>query len=240
VYEVKNDELWLEGKKLGTTDTIYVDGRQDIAGHIKQSRRKKISVARLPEGDYVMVTPSGLTVGIEEKKSDDLEASLRNRRLQRQLRGLEEVVNIPLLGLRFDYEDTFCPPWWQLGRTNLSVEILKWSLRGGIVLLPSDPDRLLMTLWRIRNILQPGQHLFSIVAGTDKKPKGRSPFHRAVQRMVEGVGPATARKLNVHYAGSLKKFLLDTDEGWKKAGMNTAQRRALGGLLNEDKCNSTG
>ena len=50
MYEVKNDELWLEGKKLGTTDTIYVDGRQDIAGHIKQSRRKKISVARLPEG----------------------------------------------------------------------------------------------------------------------------------------------------------------------------------------------
>ena len=112
MYEVKNDELWLEEKKLGKIDTIYVDGRQDIAGYIKQSRRQKISVAQLTEGDYVMVTPSGLTVGIEEKKPADLAGSLRSRRLQRQLRRLEKAVDIPLLGLRFMARGGFTPEWW--------------------------------------------------------------------------------------------------------------------------------
>ena len=102
MYRVEEGELYHDEKKLGSSDAIYVDGRQDIAGFIRRSDWDSVSVTQLPEGDYVMVTPSGLTVGIEEKKSDDLEASLRNRRLQRQLRSLEEMVNIPLLGLRFD------------------------------------------------------------------------------------------------------------------------------------------
>jgi len=236
VYEVKNDELWLGEKKLGTTDTIFVDGRQDIVGYIKQSRRKKISVAQLPEGDYVMVTPSGLTVGIEEKKPSDLAGSLRTRRLQRQLRRLEKAVDIPLLGLRFMARGGFTPKWWQFGSLSMPIELLKWSLRGGIVLLPYGEDNLIKTLRRVRNILQPGRHLFSIVAGSDQKVTGNTGFNRAVQRMIEGVGPSTASKIEEHYKGSIKDLLFDDEEGWVKAGLNVRQKANLEELLNENEC----
>ena len=236
MYEVKNDELWLEGKSLGSTDTIFVDGRQDVAGYIKQSRRKKISVVRLPEGDYVMVTPSGLTVGIEEKKPSDLAGSLRTRRLQRQLRRLEKAVDIPLLGLRFMARGGFPPKWWQFGSLSMPIELLKWSLRGGIVLLPYGEDNLIKTLRRVRNILQPGRHLFSIVAGSDQKVTGSTGFNRAVQRMIEGVGPSTASKIEEHYKGSIKDLLFDDEEGWVKAGLNVRQKANLEELLNENEC----
>ena len=234
MYEAKNGELWLGEKKLGTADTIFVDGRQDIAGYIKQSRRKKISVAQLPEGDYVMVTPSGLTVGIEEKKPSDLAGSLRTRRLQRQLRRLEKVVDVPLLGLRFMARGGFTPKWWQFGSLSMPVELLKWSLRGGIVLLPSDEDFLIRTLSRVRNILQPGRHLFSIVAGTDQKVTGSSGFNRAVQRMIEGGGPSTADKVEDYYNKNIRALLFDNEEGWAKAGLNVRQRTNLEELLNEN------
>ena len=235
MYEAKNGELWLGEKKLGTADTIFVDGRQDIAGYIKQSRRKKISVAQLPEGDYVMVTPSGLTVGIEEKKPSDLAGSLRTRLLQRQLRRLEKVVDVPLLGLRFMARGGFTPKWWQFGSLSMPVELLKWSLRGGIVLLPYGEDNLIKTLRRVRNILQPGRHLFSIVAGSDQKVTGKTGFNRAVQRMIEGVGPSTASKLEEHYDGDIKSLLFDNEEGWTKAGLNVRQKANLEELLDENK-----
>ena len=235
MYEAKNGELWLGEKKLGTADTIFVDGRQDIAGYIKQSRRKKISVAQLPEGDYVMVTPSGLTVGIEEKKPSDLAGSLRTRRLQRQLRRLEKAVDVPLLGLRFMARGGFTPKWWQFGSLSMPVELLKWSLRGGIVLLPHGEDNLIKTLRRVRNILQPGRHLFSIVAGSDQKVTGNTGFNRAVQRMIEGVGPSTASKLEEHYDGDIKSLLFDNEEGWAEAGLNVRQKANLEELLDENK-----
>ena len=237
MYEAKNGELWLGEKKLGTADTIFVDGRQDIAGYIKQRGRKKISVAQLPEGEYVMVTPSGLTVGIEEKKPSDLAGSLRTRRLQRQLRRLEKVVDVPLLGLRFMARGGFTPKWWQFGSLSMPVELLKWSLRGGIVLLPHGEDNLIKTLRRVRNILQPGRHLFSIVAGSDQKVTGKTGFNRAVQRMIEGVGPSTASKLEEHYDGDIKSLLFDNEEGWAEAGLNVRQKANLEELLDENKCN---
>ena len=236
MYEVKHDELWLGEKKLWPTATIFVDGRQDIAGYIKQSRRKKISVAQLPEGDYVMVTPSGLTVGIEEKKPSDLAGSLRTRRLQRQLRRLEKAVDVPLLGLRFMARGGFTPKWWQFGSLSMPIELLKWSLRGGIVLLPHGEDNLIKTLRRVRNILQPGRHLFSIVAGSDQKVTGSTGFNRAVQRMIEGVGPSTASKIEEHYKGSIRDLLFDDEEGWAKAGLNVRQKANLEELLNENEC----
>ena len=237
MYEVKNDELYSGRKKLGSSKSIYEDGRQDVAGYIKQSRRQKISVARLPEGDYVMVTPSGLTVGIEEKKPSDLAGSLRTRRLQRQLRRLEKVVDVPLLGLRFMARGGFTPKWWQFGSLSMPVELLKWSLRGGIVLLPHGEDNLIKTLRRVRNILQPGRHLFSIVAGSDQKVTGNTGFNRAVQRMIEGVGPSTASKLEEHYDGDIKSLLFDNEEGWAEAGLNVRQKANLEELLDENNCN---
>ena len=120
------------------------------------------------------------------------------------------------------------------------MELLKWSLRGGILLLPHQEDKVLSTLRRARNILQPGRHLFTIVSGSDKKIKGESRFKRAVQRMIEGVGPSAADKLSAYYEDDIKKLLYDNEEGWHKAGLNIAQRAALGELTNENKCNGTG
>ena len=94
MYTVKEGSLYMGARKLGDKETIYVDGHQDVAGYVKRSSSKGYSVVQLKEGDYIMVTPSGLTVGIEEKKPSDLSNSIRNRRIQRQLRTLEGMVDI--------------------------------------------------------------------------------------------------------------------------------------------------
>ena len=121
LYEVRNNILYNGKSELGADDVIYVDGRQDVAESLRKGNRKKVSIAKLPEGDYVMVTPAGLTVGIEEKKANDLASSLRSRRLQRQLRRLEKAVDIPLLGLRFNGRGGFRPVWWQLKTLSLPM-----------------------------------------------------------------------------------------------------------------------
>ena len=248
MYTVKEGSLYMGARKLGDKETIYVDGHQDVAGYVKRSSSKGYSVVQLKEGDYIMVTTSGLTVGIEEKKPSDLSNSIRNRRIQRQLRTLEGMVDIPLLGLRFVNDinqpygapDYFAAQWWQLNNLNFSVEMLKWSLRGGIVLLPSHSYDVLTTLKRIRNILQPGQHLLSIVSGSDQKKRvvEANPFRKLVRRLIDGVGPAAAEKLDDYYGGNAKKLLNDDAEGWKDAGLHVGQRGALEELLNGCRTNS--
>ena len=237
MYKVEGGELHYKGKSLGSKDEIYVDGRQDVAGYVKKSNRKGFTVAKLTEGDYVFVTASGLTVGVEEKKAHDLCNSLRARRLQRQLRRLEGSVDIPILGLRFTdkgrSKSQFSPDWWQLNNLNLIVELLKWDLRGNTILIPSGETQVLSTLKRVKNILQPGQHLLSIVAGDDyKRVQDSSPFRKLVRRLIDGVGPTAAIKLEEHYEGNVKALLDDNEDGWKDAGLHIGQRKTLGELLN--------
>ena len=237
MYKVEGGELHYNGKSLGSKDEIYVDGRQDVAGYVKKSNRKGFTVAKLTEGDYVFVTASGLTVGVEEKKAHDLCNSLRARRLQRQLRRLEGSVDIPILGLRFTdkgrSKSQFSPDWWQLNNLNLIVELLKWDLRGNTILIPSGETQVLSTLKRVKNILQPGQHLLSIIAGDDyKRVQDSSPFRKLVRRLIDGVGPTAAIKLEEHYEGSVKALLDDNEDGWKDAGLHIGQRKTLGELLN--------
>ena len=236
MYRVEKGELYYNDKSLGSADDIYVDGRQDIAGYIKKSSRKGFTVAKLTEGDYVFVTPANHIVGIEEKKAHDLCNSLRSRRLQRQLRRLEGSVSIPILGLRFTDKGRskaqFSPDWWQLNNLNLIVELLKWDLRGSTVLLPASESQVLSTLKRIRNILQPGHHLLSIIAGDDyKRVQDSSPFRKLVRRLIDGVGPTAAVKLEDYYEGSVRALLDDNEDGWKEAGLHVGQRKTLGELL---------
>ena len=236
MYRVEKGELYYNDKSLGSADDIYVDGRQDIAGYIKKSSRKGFTVAKLTEGDYVFVTPANHIVGIEEKKAHDLCNSLRSRRLQRQLRRLEGSVSIPVLGLRFTDKGRskaqFSPDWWQLNNLNLIVELLKWDLRGSTVLLPASESQVLSTLKRIRNILQPGHHLLSIIAGDDyKRVQDSSPFRKLVRRLIDGVGPTAAVKLEDYYEGSVRALLDDNEDGWKEAGLHVGQRKTLGELL---------
>ena len=237
MYKVEGGELHYKGKSLGSKDDIYVDGRQDVAGYVKKSNRKGFTVAKLTEGDYVFVTASGLTVGVDEKKAQDLCNSLRARRMQRQLRRLEGSVDIPILGLRFTdkgrSKSQFSPDWWQLNNLNLIVELLKWDLRGNTILIPSGETQVLSTLKRVKNILQPGQHLLSIIAGDDyKRVQDSSPFRKLVRRLIDGVGPTAAIKLEEHYEGNVKALLDDNEDGWKDAGLHIGQRKTLGELLN--------
>ena len=236
MYTVEEKELLYNGKSLGSADDIYVDGRQDIAGYIKKSNKKGFTVAKLTEGDYVFVTAGGHTVGIEEKKAHDLCNSLRSRRLQRQLRRLEGAVSIPILGLRFTDKGRskaqFSPDWWQLNNLNLIVELLKWDLRGSTVLIPAGEGQVLSTLKRIKNIMQPGHHLLSIIAGDDyKRVQDSSPFRKLVRRLIDGVGPTAAVKLESYYEGSVRALLDDNEDGWKEAGLHVGQRKTLGELL---------
>ena len=236
MYKVEGGELYYNEKSLGSADDIYVDGRQDIAGYIKKSNRKGFTVAKLVEGDYVFVTSEGHTVGIEEKKAHDLCNSLRSRRLQRQLRRLEGAVSIPVLGLRFTDKGRskaqFSPDWWQLNNLNLIVELLKWDLRGSTILIPAGEGQVLSTLKRIKNIMQPGHHLLSIIAGDDyKRVQDSSPFRKLVRRLIDGVGPTAAVKLESYYEGSVRSLLDDNEDGWKEAGLHVGQRKTLGELL---------
>jgi ERCC4-type nuclease len=236
LYKVEGGELYYNEKSLGSADDIYVDGRQDIAGYIKKSNRKGFTVAKLVEGDYVFVTSEGHTVGIEEKKAHDLCNSLRSRRLQRQLRRLEGAVSIPVLGLRFTDKGRskaqFSPDWWQLNNLNLIVELLKWDLRGSTILIPAGEGQVLSTLKRIKNIMQPGHHLLSIIAGDDyKRVQDSSPFRKLVRRLIDGVGPTAAVKLESYYEGNVRSLLDDNEDGWKEAGLHIGQRKTLGELL---------
>lgn len=236
MYKVEGGELYYNEKSLGSADDIYVDGRQDIAGYIKKSNRKGFTVAKLVEGDYVFVTSEGHTVGIEEKKAHDLCNSLRSRRLQRQLRRLEGAVSIPVLGLRFTDKGRskaqFSPDWWQLNNLNLIVELLKWDLRGSTILIPAGEGQVLSTLKRIKNIMQPGHHLLSIIAGDDyKRVQDSSPFRKLVRRLIDGVGPTAAVKLESYYEGNVRSLLDDNEDGWKEAGLHIGQRKTLGELL---------
>ena len=142
------------------------------------------------------------------------------------------------MGLRFMGRGGFTPRWWQLGTLSMPIELLKWSLRGGIVLLPKKEDALIRTLRRVQNVLQPGQHLLSIVSGNDKKVTGSTMLERSLQRMLEGVGPATAKKKAEYYEGDIRKLLFDSEEGWTDAGLNKKQRAALEEVTNANKCNS--
>lgn len=239
MYTVEKEELLYDGKSLGSKDDIYVDGRQDVAGYIRKSSKKGFTVAKLKEGDYVFVTNGGHTVGIEEKKAHDLCNSLRSRRLQRQLRRLEGAVSIPILGLRFTDKGRskaqFSPDWWQLNNLNLIVELLKWDLRGNTILIPAADQQVLSTLKRIKNVMQPGHHLLSIIAGDDyKRIQDSSPFRKLVRRLIDGVGPTASVKLEEYYEGDVRALLEDNEDGWKEAGLHVGQRKTLGELLNAD------
>ncbi len=239
MYTVEKEELLYDGKSLGSKDEIYVDGRQDVAGYIRKSSKKGFTVAKLKEGDYVFVTNGGHTVGIEEKKAHDLCNSLRSRRLQRQLRRLEGAVSIPILGLRFTDKGRskaqFSPDWWQLNNLNLIVELLKWDLRGNTILIPAADQQVLSTLKRIKNVMQPGHHLLSIIAGDDyKRIQDSSPFRKLVRRLIDGVGPTASVKLEEYYEGDVRALLEDNEDGWKEAGLHVGQRKTLGELLNAD------
>ena len=105
-------------------------------------------------------------------------------------------------------------------------------MRGNTILIPASDSQVLSTLKRVRNILQPGHHLLSIIAGDDfKRVQDSSPFRKLVRRLIDGVGPTASVKLEDYYEGSVRALLDDNEDGWKEAGLHVGQRKTLGELL---------
>ena len=76
MYSVQEGSLYYDEVLLGDSGAIYVDARQaDMLKFVKRglypTEWPRLIVKQLSVGDYVFVTPSGMTVGIESKTGGD-------------------------------------------------------------------------------------------------------------------------------------------------------------------------
>ena len=183
------------GKLIGSERAIYVDDRQPDMRH---DLPPGVVVTRLPVGDYVFVTPAssaapcGQVVVVEEKKLDDLYSSWTARRLQRQLREVRAAGDVAVLALRGTQGlDTYLD--W------LNIELVKWQAIGGLVVsLPPEQSGVFAMLSKLREVLPPGAHLYTVVAGEDRRVsrKAKTPVGRALATLLTGVGPVLGDKLS--------------------------------------------
>lgn len=197
-YEIRSDGLWYGSRRIGDVDCIFVEATQaDVRAFVEVSKSlahpPRVEVCHLDVGDYVFATPSGKTVALEEKRSGDLARSMSEgrRRGRRQLRECRAAADVAGLALRGDYSRVDLDQWEYAIPSDMVLEIVKWQVLGGLVVpLPTAPGQLLEELWKLRAILRPGSHLYSVVAGTDKKMPwvGQPEPVLAFRRMVKGVG----------------------------------------------------
>ena len=104
MYSVQEGSLYYDEVLLGDAGAIYVDVRQaDMLKFVKRnvypSEWPRLIAKQLSVGDYVLVTPTGMTVGIESKTGNDFVTSKNRQRLQRQSRDLMASVDIAMWGL---------------------------------------------------------------------------------------------------------------------------------------------
>ena len=212
-------------REIVTTDSIYVDGRQDVAQEVRETRG--FEVTGLPCADYAWVTGDKL-VAVEEKNPKDLQPSLRARRLPKQLRAMLKEADVVLIGLRttnsswdkseYSFSNRHAPK-----SQAIMIELARWNNIGGIVFLPDWPESLPKYLKRLRNAVGATENNLSIIAGSDKrKPTASTPFQRGLKRLFDGVGDATAAKLEASFGErgihSLKDALPASAGLWKQAG----------------------
>ena len=217
MYSVKENELYFDDSLIGGTDTIYVDSRQgDMLKFVKRglypTEWPRLAVKQLSVGDYVFVTPSGLTVGIESKTAGDFQTSKDKQRLQRQSRDLIASVDIAMWGLLLLPGEEWSTP--------CLTDMVKWQAMGGsIQILPWDVYQTAQVLIELRTIMQPGTHLRSILRGDDwKRPEEieMSPCATALRRVFTGVGVRIAMLLDNKYEGDIIKALNAPEEEWRE------------------------
>ena len=215
MYSVKENELYFNDLLIGDADTIYVDSRQsDMFTFIKRglypTEWPRLVVKQLSVGDYVFVTPSGMTVGIESKTAGDFMTSKNNQRLQRQSRDLIASVDIAMWGLMLLPGDMWSTP--------CLTDMAKWQAMGGSVqILPWDAYQTAQVLVELRTIMQPGNHLRSVLRGDDwKRPDeiAESPCATALRRIFTGVGIRMAMVLDDKYEGDIIRALSAPEEEW--------------------------
>ena len=217
MYSVQENELYFDDLLLGDADAIYVDSRQsDMLKFAKRglypTEWPRLVVKQLSVGDYIFVTPSGMTVGIESKTGGDFQTSKDKQRLQRQSRDLIASVDVAMWGLLLLPGEEWSTP--------CLTDMVKWQAMGGsIQILPWDVYQTAQVLIELRTIMQPGTHLRSILRGDDwKRPEEieMSPCATALRRIFEGVGVRIAMLLDNKYGGDIIKALSAPDEEWKE------------------------
>ena len=216
-YSVQENELYFDDLLIGDADAIYVDSRQsDMLKFAKRglypTEWPRLVVKQLSVGDYIFVTPSGMTVGIESKTGGDFQTSKDKQRLQRQSRDLIASVDVAMWGLLLLPGEEWSTP--------CLTDMAKWQAMGGsIQVLPWDVYQTAQVLIELRTIMQPGTHLRSILRGDDwKRPEEieMSPCATALRRIFEGVGVRIAMLLDNKYGGDIIKALSAPDEEWKE------------------------
>ena len=217
MYSVQENELYFDDLLIGDADAIYVDSRQsDMLKFAKRglypTEWPRLVVKQLSVGDYIFVTPSGMTVGIESKTGGDFQTSKDKQRLQRQSRDLIASVDVAMWGLLLLPGEEWSTP--------CLTDMVKWQAMGGsIQILPWDVYQTAQVLVELRTIMQPGTHLRSILRGDDwKRPEEieLSPCATALRRIFEGVGVRIAMLLDNKYGGDIIKALSAPDEEWKE------------------------
>lgn len=195
-YEIRKDKLCYGSRILGGAECIFVEATQkDVRAFVEGSDAKGVVVCHLDVGDYVFATVAGKTVALEEKRSGDFASSFaegrrRGRRQLRECRGAADIAGIALRGHHV---------WSNEGHwiydivddDEAMIDLVKWQVLGGlVVMLPAAPEEVVDRLKALRTVLQPGNHLYSIVSGTDKKLPhvGQPEPVLAFRRMVKGVG----------------------------------------------------
>lgn len=200
--------------------TIYADAREQ---DVQAFKKAGCLIAMLPWGDFVFVTPTGKVCALEMKRPSDLVGSYFKRRLQRQLRREKLSADIPALGLRETGGRAFMALYEDMP-DDLRVDLAKWQVLGGLVIpLPEDAASIVRTITDLRAVLQPGDHLYTIVAGTDeerRKPKVQMDNTAKALYAMSICGPKTAIQVSAYFKGSLVKALSATDAEWKAAGAN--------------------
>ena len=202
-YEIRQGKLCYGSKVLGAEDDILVESTQkDVRDFVERSQIPKVVVCKLEVGDYVFATGEGKTVALEEKRCGDFESSFsggrrRGRRQLRECRGAADVAGLALRGASKRYSmDT---EWsFSIDDAEMLVDLVKWQVLGGVVVfLPWEPEDVIARLQGLRGVLRPGNHLYSVVSGTDKKMPwvGQPEPILAFRRMVKGVGKVMGDKL---------------------------------------------
>lgn len=202
---------------------IYVDGNQDYASLAKQDGRFHVCklgwhTGATPRSCDVAWWQDGKLFAMEEKKPGDFDSSLRARRLQRELRGIVDVVDIPILGLRTRLDDYLGVGYYWIDEDWTLLEASKWTLHGLTVFLPPHKNDMLGYLVRLRDALT-SAGARSILAGTDQKRHvGGSPFQQRVRRLLDGVGPVAAQKLDDYFQGNFMLAINARPAMWRAAG----------------------
>lgn len=205
-YEITSEGVVFDGRKVGPVAVLVSHSEPDVKALQKAGATKAV----LPVGDY-LVPVGDKVLGIESKRPMDLESSRRSRRLQRQLRWLREACDYYALGIRAD------SVWHgvELDEETL-VSIAEWQAIGGLLLLlPSNPARLVGYLRGLQAVMKPGPHLFNVIAGTDldraRLKVSGCQCVVALRRLVKGVGPRLAARLAEATEHNWRRVLYDEE-----------------------------